>query len=382
MSHWEKKFFLRDNPFGVVPDPGVSVWANRSKLKTELEALMNKMLMSSPSRLVACFWGDWGAGKTHMAHYFSRPELLKVHSSKVGVSEPIALYMIMPLRDVIDSIYLGVLDRISIKRIRNAAEKASGRRGLASAEDDKIRRLEKIVLNKELATALSASESFLQSYLYGTATSKELKEQRLARGITLMGDKLGVLSAVVNLLSTVYSRIILWIDDCERFEALSGRDLAEFQTFMRDLLDYVPRNLNIILLYTLPPGRKVEDMLEYLGEALQSRMYQIIQVDVLSKEDFCEYVTDLLRQYRTSGADKKVDAYFPFKDRSTLEYIFDKMKQRDAMLKRRRRSLPLVPRQINNFMSRLLEETLMDETVGLVDRHLVDRYVSESKDVF
>jgi len=382
MSHWEKRFFLRDNPFGVIPDPGVNVWADRAKLRTEVEALIDKMLMSSPSRLVACFWGDWGAGKTHTAHYFSRPELLKAHSSKVGVGEPIPLYMVMPLRDVIDSIYVGILDRIGLRRIRNAVEKAIGRRGLESTEDDRIRRLERIVHNKAIATAFSASESFLQSYLYETATARDLKEHRLARGIRVMSDKLEVLSAALNILSVAYSRIILWVDDCERLRDLSGRDLAEFQTFMRDLLDYVPRDLNIILLFTLPPGREVDDMLSYLGDALVSRMYQTIQVDVLSKEDLCEYVTDLLRQYRTSGADKKVDAYSPFKDKSTLEYIYDKMKQRDVMLKRRRRSLPLVPRQINNFITGLLEKALMDEKVRLIDRQLVDRYVSEFKDAF
>ena len=381
MSHYRQKFFLKDNPFGIVPDPEVKVWADRARLKAQLEALISNMLMSPPSRLVACFWGDWGAGKTHMAYYFSRPELLKAYSSKVGVSEPLSLHLIMPLRDVIDSIYVGVLDRIGLKRIRNAVDKILEHHGITSAEDQ-IRRLEPIVRDKMLATAFSTSESFLQSYLYQTATSKELKEHRLARGITWTGDKLRALSAVLKLLSAVYSRIILWIDDSERLEQLSGRDLAEFQTFIRDLLDYVPKNLNIILLYTMTPGRKVEDMLSYLGEALQSRMYRTIQVEVLSKEDFFEFVTDLLRQYRTSGAEKKVDAYFPFKDRPTLEYIYDKMKQRDVMLKKRRRSLPLVPRQINNFLSGLLEMALEDAKVKSIDKQLVDRYMSEPSYVF
>jgi signal transduction histidine kinase len=377
-----EKFSLRDNPFGIVPVPGVEVWADRAQLKAETDRLIKNILISTPSRLAACFHGDWGAGKTHMASYFSRQDLLKKYASEAGVDEPLSLSLLMPPREIVDSIYFGILDLVQVARIKKAVNALLPPKVLASLEES-VQRLQPIVQDRNLSIALLAREALLQAFLYETATAKELRQLGIPRGISTDSDKLRALRAVLNLLTKSYSRIILWLDDVERISALTSRDLFDFQVFMRDILDYVPNNLNIILLFTLSPGEDVEDMISYLGDALRSRLYDVIRVEDVTKDDLIQYVTDLLAYYRMRGARKPVDQYYPFKGRAVLEHVYQKMQQKDVELKRKRKggragaSFACTPRNINRVFSQLLELGLNDPKIETIDSGLVDAVMSK-----
>jgi hypothetical protein len=373
-----QKFFLRDNPFSTVPNAGVDVWADRAKLRRELDNLLTNILSSSPSRLAACFHGDWGAGKTHLAAYFSRPELLREYAKNLGVAEPISFNLITPARQVTDTLYFGILDLVDISLLKKSINTIiRPPKEVVQTVKGRVETLRPIVQDTNLATVFLGSEAPLRAYLYQTAKDRDLRELGVPRGITTDSDKLKALRATLNLLTHHYSRAILWLDDAERIREMGARDLSDFQIFMRDLLDYVPSNLSIIFLFTLGPGEKVEDTLLYLGDALLSRLYHIIRVEDMDKADFKKYVLDLLRYFRTRNVRKDVDEFFPFEGEACLEHIYEKMVERDALLKKRERgSLPMTPRNINQICSQLLEFAGRDSKLRRIDRQTVDSFMA------
>jgi len=244
--------------------------------------------------------------------------------------------------------------------------------------EGRVETLRQIVQDASLASAFLGKETLLQAYLYMTIKDRDLKELRIPRGISTDSDKLRALRAVLNLLTRSYSRIILWLDDAERIREMGGRDLSEFQIFMRDLLDYVPSNLSIIMLFTLSPGEKVEDTLLYLGDALRSRLYNTIQVEDMSKADFKKYVLDLLRYFRTRDAGKDVDEFLPFEGQAGLELVYEKIVEKDAQLKKGDGgSLPMTPRNVNKICSQLLEMAARDPKARKIDRAMIDSVMAK-----
>lgn len=338
MLHWQL-FQLEDNPFGLVPRPEKRIWADHKKFKEEIETVIKFALMSSPSKIIACVFGDWGIGKTHATNYFSHKETLKELAEDIGEKKrALSVRTIFPARDTVDTLYLDIISVI-IQEIKNASK---------TIEKSKLK---EIVKDDTLTKIIFAKSDVMERYLFLAAKASDLKELGVARPIETLSEKLKVLRGMFNLLSnTLYSRIILWMDDAERIENVSSRDLFELQVFLRDLLDYVPQNLNIIMNITLTPGRKVDDVLRFLGPPIISRFYKMIMVEELSKEDFFRYVEDCIRFYRIPKV-KTEDPYFPFK-REALEFVYNGMKERKTSC---------LPRTINIILSRTLELALTNK---------------------
>ena len=240
-----------------------------------------------------------------MASYFSRREILKEFAEKVGVKEPVSFHLITPARQVIESLYNNILDLVDIGLLKKTANTIVRPAKVVQSQEESAHKLQPIVGDSNIALAFAGREELLRSYLYQTASLKELKLLNVPRGITTDSDKLKALRAVLNLLTRSYSRVILWLDDVERITDFSGRDLSDFQIFIRDLLDYVPSNLDIIMIFTMSPTENVEDTLVYLGEALRSRLYNTVTIGEMSEDDLLEYVTDLLRHYRITRQERK-----------------------------------------------------------------------------
>jgi len=355
------RFGLTENPFGIVPVKGLKVWADRKKFLSEVEEVIRSALSSTPSRLVACFHGDWGAGKTHSAVYFSNREVLRRYAAELGEKDPLSTVIILPVRDVFDTLYLDILEEIGFDAIRKAVD--SLRKGSEPLSAEFIAKLRRIVEDEKLAKVLAMSPDDIEKYVVMSAATADLRRMRVTRGVRTSSDKLRVLRGVLNLLTnTLHSRIILWIDDCERLGELTGRDQLDFQVFVRDLLDYVPLCLNIILNFTLPPGQKVEDIEVYLGDALRSRLHRRIVVGPLAANEFIEYVRDLLESKRPVGFENP-NPYFPFKSEKVLLRVSRLMRQR---------RLSLTPRAVNSLLSSFLEEASRDEKRTVIDTKFVD----------
>lgn len=354
MLTWDD-FNLKDDPFGVAPPKDEIIWADRETFRTELKNAIRRSLLSTPSRIVACIWGDWGTGKTHAMTYFSRADVLKQLITEMNLKAtllPISIQIIFPMGNILDTIYLEIIEQIGVGRIIKALEKLE--------ETDTIRPKEVLVRDVSKYMDVRVAEAFVtlkgqkpfifQRYLSMTATSAELRKLGIARGISTSTDKIRTISGILKLLTgTMASRVFIWFDDLERIGDSPGKDIFEFQHFIRDLLDNVPKKLVLFFNMTMLPGEKVEDRLAYLGDAISYRISDKITVGSLTKEEFFVYVSDLLRSFRIRPSNGESD-FFPF-EKSALDSIFSELK---------RNQIPLVPRNVNDTLSSALSRAVND----------------------
>jgi len=284
--------------------------------------------------------------------------VLRGYAEEFSLKPPISMNILMPIRGTFDTLYLDILENIGTAKISEAVKTI---KKPSSGEISKT--LKEIMQDERLSKIVLRSPEEFERYLFMSASARELRNMGAARGIQTSSDKLRILRGILNLLTnTIYSRVILWIDDAERLGDMTGRDLADFQVFIRDLLDYVPLNLNIILNFTLTPGQKVEDIIVFLGDALRSRLYLQIKVEELTEEDFLEYVRDLLNFCRPRGA-KVPDPYYPFEEK-TLTTVFSMMKKH---------GYSVIPRSVNNILSLMLERASRDRTRKSIDVEFASR---------
>lgn len=257
-----EKFHLRDNPFGIVPYPEGLVWADHKTFKKEVENVLEFSIATTPSKFVACVYGDWGIGKTHAMQYFSDPKNLKVLADRVGVQPPLSLPIIFPMSDVFDSIYLDIIEKIGLERIKEIVKSIFVEKTPLKDETAPTRTLQEIVQDERLAkvlTKVSKNGEAVERYILLSAKTSDLRILGAARPIMTGTDKLKILAGLFNLATyKAFSRVMLWIDDAERVEVMSGKDMFEFQVFIRDLLEHVPQKLNIITNFTLKPGGKLK----------------------------------------------------------------------------------------------------------------------------
>lgn len=371
MLTW-KDFNLQDDPFAVAPPKEKIIWADREAFRRQLKNAIRRSLLSTPSRIIACIWGDWGAGKTHAMTYFSKPEVMAELIKEMGLEDlmPISIPVTFPLGNVLDTIYLDIIEQIGVERIIKA---------LGTLESKTIRPQE--VFEKEVSkyvdprvaqafVILRGKKRFVfQRYLSMTATSAELRGHGIARGIDTLSDKVRTISGILNLLTgTIASRVFIWFDDMERIGDMPGREIFGFQYFIRDLLDNVPKNLIIILQFTMLPGEEVEDRLAYLGDAVRYRISDKISVKPMTKEEFFSYVRDLLEAFRLQPSKGETE-FFPFEE-SALEIVFSELQLR---------RIPLEPRNINEVLSSALSEGLNDveKTDPLMTKVYIETRIKE-----
>lgn len=354
MLTWES-FNLTDDPFSVAPRKDKIVWADREDFIRQLKNAFRRSLLSTPSRIIACIWGDWGAGKTHAMTHFSRPDVIKklIEEMKLQISLlPISIPLTFPLNNILDTIYLDLTEQIGVKRIIQALNtfepKTIRSRGVF------VREISKYMdprVAEAFATLKGVEPLFFQRYLSMTATSTELRNLGIPRGVSTANDKVRTISGILNLLTgTVASRVFIWFDDLERIGDIPGREVFAFQYFIRDLLDSVPENLVIIFNMTLMPGEEVEDRLAYLGDAITYRISDRILVQPLTKKEFLSYVRDLLQIFRSQPSKKEIE-FFPF-EKPALEFVFSQLEQR---------KIHLQPRNVNQILSLILSEAINDE---------------------
>jgi hypothetical protein len=350
-----KDFNLRDDPFTVAPPKDI-VWADRENFVRQLRNAIKRSLLSSPSRIVACIWGDWGAGKTHAMTYFSKPDVMQGLIGDMKLEAPllpISLQITFPAGDVSDTIYLEIIEQIGVDRIIQALKELEPRGKTIGPVEALLREVSKYMDARvaEAFVTLKAKKPFLfQRYLSMTATSTELKNSGVARGIDTPSDKIRTISGILNLVTaTIASRVFIWFDDLERIGDLPGREVFAFQYLIRDLLDNVPSNLVIIFNMTLLPGEEVEDRLVFLGDAIRYRISDKITVEPFTKDEFLSYVHDLLSHYRIKPRKEEAEL-FPFEP-SALDTIFSELKNK---------GIPLEPRNVNEALSSTLFEVTKD----------------------
>ncbi|MFW9887649.1 MAG: hypothetical protein ACFFER_05665 [Candidatus Thorarchaeota archaeon] len=370
-------FHLSDNPFSTAPRPPL-IWADRAKFKADIESALRFTMSTTPSRIIACIYGEYGAGKTHAMKYFSNPETLR------GISEPyldrlggtpLVIPVVYPTGDVVKSLYLSMLKEMGIARIKTAVEQIIDPSEMVPFIGAPSEKLKEIVADEYLARVLSKvsdDKMPVERFLYAKITSKEQTMLGVPRPIETYEERVDTISGIMRLLTnTIAPRLIFWIDDVERISEGSGKDMYEFQHFIRDILDKVPEKLVIVMNFTFSPAEEVGERLAFLGEAVHRRISRILEIADFTKDSFLDYVSELIVAARSEDAPSDLDKYHPF-DESSLIYTFETWTRRGL----------LTPRDVNLHLSTILEMA-MNQFDELENNRVTRGFVeSISKDVF
>lgn len=325
-----------DNPFAIVP-PYVKfaeIWADREELKEDIMGQLLFSLKTSPSKFIIN-WGDIGTGKTYAAKYFSNTKVLESICKQKGISPPpLSLVIRLPEptkpRQALIDLYISFLNELGFDRLREKIIEICSQ--LRPPKEDifgkKIEEdLLKSGLNENLAKifwrlSVSSSSGLIEKrYLYREATSHDLEEMEMVRGIESVGDILDAVSGIINFLVTNYghgpacSEIFIWFDESERIDSYSGADLMMLRGFLRDIIDYAPNDLTVFFNYDLEPGDKFEDIAGNIGYAVWDRIERPINFGPMGEETAFNYVIELMNndKIRPKKLQRKCpDKFYPF----------------------------------------------------------------------
>jgi len=348
-------YHLKNNPFALVPDRTHPFWADRTELKTELEEAIKFTLRSSQSQIIACIYGDWGCGKTHAMIYFSSNEILQEISEDVKIPKdrvPLSIPLIFPTKDVFKSLYLDVVYRNLVPRLASVLSFLSKQVDFLEREGNLEKKLVNLGINNDLAKVLSQfgtrrNAMLVNRYLTANASRADLDKLGVAKGIETNGEMLSTFTDLLKLFTkTLFHRVFIWIDDCERIDEIPGRELYEFQYFLRDVLDLTPEKLTLVLNFTQLPGSEVPERMTLLGPAVQDRIAKVIPVRHFDCDNFLKYIEDLIEDSRMKTKGKPLDKYFPYTE-TCLKNVY-------AMLEKKASNLQ--PRTVNRVLSALLEQ--------------------------
>jgi len=323
---YKKLFNLNSNPFRLTPavNPEEIIWAGLPQIKLKFENRI-KRAVKVPNSSLVLNWGEYGSGKTHAARYFGKRSVLKKLADEAESKIPFFLFINLPKgKTPIEDFFVSIVDKINISKLREE---------LRGSNEELIKFIDSIADNifiKSVAKAFfneSLDESLFRRYLYGSTNSSDNRTlmdfgiQRVLNPDTDYSKLLAILFSCLTYNKLYYSAVILWIDEFEDIAILTKVNGDKTNSFLRELLDNTPNNLLVFLNLTQSALFKIEDLSEYISEALKSRIKDRINFEIPKNEELLVYVQDLLKAYRYNKEVHDEDIFFPFNDK-LLETIF------------------------------------------------------------
>jgi len=356
-----------------------------AQIKGSLEERLRRSIATSPYTLVLN-WGPWGGGKTHAAKFFSQDHVLEEISGELGRATPKSVVVNVPRgsKNVVRELYRNVIGFVGIENISSDLHKVRQEIG-----NDAFRTIaRKYTSDSGLSQALfrlsggggqgtpdlflddgSGPGNTLRRYFNGETTRSDIKDLGLPRNIDSANDYIKILSSVINIVTyeegenlPVYSEFIIWIDEMEEIKSLPGKQQTVLSGTIRDLTDYIPKNISILLNFSSAPGGEYEDLGAFLGGAVWDRVREENEFRSLNREAFETYVIDLLNNPKFETDNSEYEGIEPF-TRQALDLLFDKLQP------------AVYPRRINEMMSLVLEEFVMEASTGgdyIIDEEFVD----------
>jgi len=313
-----EKFQLKTNPFRMTPaiNSEELIWAGFPEVKTKLENRIKRSILIPNSSLILN-WGEYGSGKTHAARYFNKKAVLQKLADTAQIPFSLDISFPKSKQPVLD-IYTQIIDKLDIAELRKQVEE----KGINVSDT-----LKQVTDNTFISNVIklmfdgTVDAVRFKGYLYGTADLKKFVEEGILRKFSTDNDYTEFLAALFSLLTyqkKAYSCAILWIDEFEDISILSSVNISAVNNFLRAIIDKTPNNLLIFLNLTQSAMMDVEDLGEYLQEAVRSRIKERIELNMPGKEDLKLYLNELLNDpiYR----ENPIDGYFPFD-----ETVIDKL---------------------------------------------------------
>ena len=318
MSYTEL-FNLTSNPFRLTPavNPDEIIWAGFPQIKSKFESRIKRAIKIPNSSLVLN-WGEYGSGKTHAARYFGKSSVLTQLAADVESKIPFFLFITLPKgKTPIDDFFISIIDKIDIPQLREKFKPNNERitTFIDSIGDNIfIKNVAKGFFNEAI------EENLFRRYLYGTtnaADNRVLVEYGIQRVLNPDTDYAKLLAVIFSCLTCDkihYSTVILWIDEFEDIAILTKVNGDKTNSFLRELLDNTPNNLLIFLNLTQSALFNIEDLGEYISEALKSRIKDRINFEIPKIPELLQYISELLNAYRSEKNKPGEDNYSPFNE--------------------------------------------------------------------
>lgn len=361
MKTIQEMYGLKSNPFRMTPaaNPEELVWAGFSDVRTKIEKRIQRSVNLQNSSLVLN-WGDYGSGKTHAARYFKKQSVLEAMSGEHSL--PFVMLLDFPKgKEPVFELYTKIIDKLDIGGIRSAL-------GEDAKEKARIVVNDNILLSSILEYILdnTVDPAEAKAFLYGSLGVKEaLIKRGIQRKLNTDNDYIDFLAGLFSLLTfekKPYSCMILWIDEFEDISLQNSSNVGKINNMIRGLLDKSPNNLLIFLNLTQSAMMDVNDLSDYLQEAVGSRIKERIELAVPGLEDLKNYVKELMNNPLFRDENK---GYYPFDENVIDEIIKDK--KAGASL-----------RAYNEIFSTLLEDAAYEEVLRID----TDFYNSEKSELF
>jgi Cdc6-like AAA superfamily ATPase len=302
------------------------VWAGFPGLRRRLEKRIQQSMHFSNSTLVLN-WGDYGSGKTHAANYFNLKNVLKSLADNKNKKSPFSFKITLPTgKNPIYDLFVSIIDHLDIEDIRKKFNDISGEIQPFIAQFSPnmiIRSILKAFFNDKV------DRSLLKKYLYNTISNKEfetLGKYDILRRLSTDDDRIKVLSGIFSCLTfkqKEYSTIITWIDEFENISLLNNVNIENINNFVREFLDNTPNYLLVFLNFTKTAFANLEDLGQYLSDAVKSRVKESVEFKIPDQEELRLYLRELLNHplYR----DKIVEnVYHPFLS-DAIDHVIDKL---------------------------------------------------------
>lgn len=320
------RFRLKTNPFRMTPaiNSEELIWAGFPEVKDKLEKRIKRSIQIPNSSLILN-WGEYGSGKTHAARYFNKESVLQGIADPIGQTLPFSLNINFPKsKQPVWDIYYQIIDKLDIDALRIKLDEA----GInvsdvinISTDNFYIRNVLRAIFNPDVDVKL------LKQFLYNRITAGDLRKfpnEGIQRTFSSDNDITEFLAAFFSLTTyqkAAYSCVIIWFDEFEDISILNSVSINSVNNFLKILLDKTPNNLLIFLNLTQSAMIDVEDLGEYLQEAVKSRIKDRIELSMPTIEELKLYLKDLLNN--PLHREVAEDSCFPFEEDVVDEVVKD-----------------------------------------------------------
>jgi hypothetical protein len=313
-------FNLKSNPFRLTPavNPDEIIWAGFPQVKAKFENRIKRSIKIPNSSLVLN-WGEYGSGKTHAARYFGKNAVLTQLAADTESKIPYFLFITLPKgKSPIEDFFTSIIDKIDILQLRVKFKPQNDELNLfvdSIGDNIFIKSVAKAFFND------AVEENLFRRYLYGStnaADNRTLVDFGIQRVLNPDTDYAKLLAIIFSCLTAFdklhYSTVILWIDEFEDIAILTKVNGDKTNSFLRELLDNTPNNLLVFLNLTQSALFNIEDLGEYISEALKSRIKDRINFEIPKIAELLQYVSELLKAYRNEKDKEGEDLYSPFNE--------------------------------------------------------------------
>lgn len=294
---------LKSDPF-LIEAPAAAqgaVWADMGKMRSRLEHIISTSLFSGVTQVIFNR-GDWGAGKTHAARYFTIEDHVRIAPFDGWIK---CIYTETPKDpdQAVQVFYERILEELRWESIRQWIREVHAVFG----EEKAYERFFSITRDSDLARIVwllgkrnpEYNAYWLRKYLVGRPTTKELSDLELTKSMRPRDARqrvavlAAILKAAMGFKDQPTGRLFIWIDETEDLNLYASVRRGFLTGLWRDLVDSMPRGLTLFLNYTPRAGERV-DVRGIFGEALVSRFTDTLRFEPLDEKESFTYVSDLL----------------------------------------------------------------------------------------